>query len=77
MSFASLAFFSKFIYLFWEEKKALVREGQREGEREKPKQVCAVSAEPDVVLEPMDHEIMTLAQGRCLTNWAIHVPLHH
>ena len=38
-------------------------EGQREREREKPKQgepdVRAVRAEPDVGLEPMNHEIMT------------------
>ena len=34
-------------------------EGQREWLRENPRRVCAVSQEPEVGLEPTNHEIMT------------------
>ena len=36
-----------------------------------------VSTEPDAGLEPSNHEIMTRAQVRCLTDWATQVPLIH
>ena len=56
-------FFFKFIYLFWEgvSERAWEGEGQRERVRDDPKQVqlCAVSTEPDLGLDPINLEIMT------------------
>ena len=47
---------------------------QREGERES-QALCTVSTELSAGLDPMNHEIMTWAKGRPLTNWATQVPL--
>ena len=57
-----LIFFKHFVY-FWETKKdrARVREGQRETETqsEAGSSLCTDSTEPDMGLEPTNHEIMT------------------
>ena len=37
--------------------------------------LLAVSTEPDMGLEPTDHEIMTWAKVGCLTDWATQAPL--
>ena len=44
---------------------------EREGDTETEAgfRLWAISTEPDVGLEPMNHEIMTWAEVRCLTNW--------
>ena len=58
------------VYLFereGEREKEGVGKGQREGEREYPKQFCTVSSEPDMGLELTNHEIMTRAKDRRLT----------
>ena len=51
-------------------------EADREGdtESEAGSRLWAVSTEPDVGLEPMNHEIMTWAEVGRLTNWATQVP---
>ena len=62
--------FFKFIYLFWERK----HEWGRDKERGRiPGRLCTVSME----LEPMNHEIMTWAEVRCLIDWATQVPPNH
>ena len=43
-------------------------------ELEAGSRLYAVSTEPDVGLEPTNHEIMTWAEVGCLTNWATQVP---
>ena len=55
---------------------------EREGdtESEAGSRLQALRAEPDTVLELMNHEIMTSAKVRRLTGWATqvpHLPSHH
>ena len=52
-------------------------EGQREGDTESETgfRLRAVSTEPDMGLELMDHEIMTRAEVRRLTDRATQAPL--
>ena len=49
---------------------------EREGntEYEAGSRLWAVSTEPDMGLELMNHEIMTWAEVGCVTDWAVHVP---
>ena len=51
---------------------------EREGntESEAGSRLWNVSTEPDVGLEPTDHEIMTWAEVGCLDNWATQAPLN-
>ena len=46
-----------FIYLFWE--KACAGGGEEKGRERIPSRLCAVSAEPDLGLDPVNCEIMT------------------
>ena len=56
----SKIFFSLSLFIYFESKRALAGEGQREWERERiPCRLCTVSVEPNVGLEPMNNEIMT------------------
>ena len=57
----------------WEKQSAL-GEGQRERETHNLKKAPGFSTEPDVGLELTNHEIMTWAEVRRLTNWATQVP---
>ena len=54
-------FFILEVYLFILRARERVRveKGQRERGGKNPSRLCAVSAEPNVVLDPMNHEIMT------------------
>ena len=66
-----------FIY-FWDRDKQSMsgREAEREGDTEpEGSGLSAVSTEPDAGLEPTNHEIMTWAEVRRLTNWATQAPL--
>ena len=49
----------------------------REGDTESKagSRLWAVSTEPDMGLKPMNHEIVTWAEGGHLTNWATQEPL--
>ena len=49
-------------------------ERDRDTESEAGSRLWAVSTKPDVGLEPTDHEIMTWAEVRRSTNWAIQCP---
>ena len=49
-------------------------ERERETESETGSRLWAVSTEPDMGLEPMNCEIMTLAKVGHLTNWTTQVP---
>ena len=70
-------FFNVF-FLFLRERQTeheLGRVREREDtESEASSRLWVVSTEPDIGLEPTDHEIMTWAEVRCLTNWATQVP---
>ena len=70
--------FLMFMY-FWEKERDRVWAGEEQRERhtesEAGSRLWAVSTEPDAGLEPMDHEIMTWAEGGHLTNWATQAPL--
>ena len=59
-----------------ERDRAWAGEGQRARETQNPKQLWAISTEPDAGLEPIDHEIMTWAKVARSTNWATQAPLH-
>ena len=50
---------------------------EREGdtEPEAGSSLWAVSTEPDTGLKPMNHDIVTWAEVRRLTDWATQVPL--
>ena len=50
------------------------REREGDTESEVGSWLWAVSTEPDTGLKPTDHEIMTLAEVGCLTDWATQVP---
>ena len=51
------------------------RGSERETESKAGSRFWAVRTEPDTGLEPMEHEIMTWAKVRCLTNWATQATL--
>ena len=82
--FFSFFFFLCFIY-FWERETGRHRDSEgmsrgraeREGntESEAGSRLRAVITEPNVGLEPMNHETMTWAKVRCPTNWATLAPL--
>ena len=59
-------FFFEFIFER-EREQAQVGEGQIERRQRIPSRVCAVSAEPDVGLELMNHEIMTSVEIKSQT----------
>ena len=66
-----------FIY-FWqrEQERACARRRRgREREMENPKQTLYWQQRAEAGLEPTNHDIMTWAEDRCLTDWAIQVPL--
>ena len=68
-----------FVY-FWErqQRQSVSRGGaQREGDTESKagSGLWAVSTEPDAELEPVNREIITSAEVRCLTDWATQEPL--
>ena len=66
-----------FIY-YWETERSVSGGGaDREGdtEPETGSRLWAVSTEPDTWFEPMNDEIMTWAEIRCLTDWDTQVPL--
>ena len=59
------------MFIFQRERQSVNRGGaKREGDTESKavSRLCAVSTEPDTGLELTDHEIMTLAEVRCLTD---------
>ena len=57
-----------FIYFERERESAQMGEGQREKERQRiPSRFCAVSTEPDVGLEPTNHEITTWIETKSWT----------
>ena len=62
----SIYFFSVCLFILRERARecaCVSREGQRERERDRiPSRLCAVIAEPDMGLDPMNHEIMTWAE---------------
>ena len=77
-----LLFFSLFKCLFiFERQRQSVRGGgvEREGdtESEAGSRLWAISTEPDMSLEPINCEVMTWAEVRCLTNWDTQVPYFH
>ena len=68
-----------FIYFWQRERERQSMSGggaEREGDTkwEAGSRLWAVSTEPDVGLELRDHEIMTWAEVRHSTDWAIQVP---
>ena len=73
--------FLMFIH-FWERERERERESvsgggaEREGdtESEAGSRLPAISAEPDVGLEPTNHEIMTLGEVECFPDWATQTP---
>ena len=69
------SFLLKFIH-FWETEHEQGRGREREGdtESEAGSRIWAVSTEPDTGLELTNCEIMTWAQVRGLTDWAIQAP---
>ena len=67
-------FFLVFIY-FWETEHKWGRDRERGTEPEAGSRLWAVSTEPDRVLEPVNHEIVTWAEVSHSTNWATHGPL--
>ena len=67
------------VYLFLREREREHKQGrntEKEGDTESEAcfRLWAVSAEPDVGLEPMSCEFMTWVEVRCLTDWATQVP---
>ena len=52
-------------------------EGEVDTDSEAGSRVWAISTVPVAGLKLMNHEIMTCAEVRGLTNWAIPVPLVH
>ena len=62
-----------------ERDKAWAREGQRERDTESEAgfRFWADSTEPNVGLEPTNHEIMTRAEVRGSTSWATQAPLNN
>ena len=64
-----------FIY-FWDRDRAWTGEGQRKGDTESKadSRLWAVNTEPDMELELTNHEIMTWAEVRRLTDWATQAP---
>ena len=75
-----LGFWKSFLKVyFWEKERERTQGGgrlEREGdtEAEAGPRLWAVGTEPEAGLEPTDHEIMTWAEVRHLTNWATQVP---
>ena len=66
--------FLMFIY-FWERGKNESRGGGRERGRHRiQSRIQALNYQPNMGLEPMNHEIMTWTKVRCLTNWATQAP---
>ena len=71
-----------FIY-FWERegaRQSMTGGGaEREGDTEYKavSRLWAVSTEPDMGPEPTNHEIMTWAKVRCLTDWATQASRHY
>ena len=67
-----------FIY-FWERERERERRGgterEEDTESEASSRLPAGSTEPNVELEPTNHEIMTWAKIGCLTNWTTQEPL--
>ena len=61
---------------FWESESQSRRKRERDIESEAGSRLRAVSTEPDPGLEPMNCEIMTWAEVRCLANWATQAPLY-
>ena len=70
-------YFLMFIY-FWERQRqnvsGLGAERKGDTESEKGSRLWAVSTEPDAGLELTNYEIMTWAEVRCSTDWAIQTP---
>ena len=75
-----IIFFFMLIY-FWERQSMSRRRAEREGDTESEPGsrlwVVSISSEPDTGLKPMNHEMMTWAEVRRLTDWATQVPQHH
>ena len=71
-TYTSKKFFFKCFYLFWGDRETECEQGRgRESgdtESEAGSGLRAVSADPGMGLEPMNCEIMTLAEVRRLTN---------
>ena len=65
-----------FLFIFERRERDSVhgRGAERKGKRVQSR-ICADSRGPDVELEPMNHEIMTQAKVRCLTDRATQAPL--
>ena len=65
--------FNIYSFLRYGDRQSMSRGGaEKEGdtEPEAGSRFWAVSTEPEAGLEPTDHELMTWAEIRCLTNWA-------
>ena len=52
-------FFLLSLFIYFEKERETVGEWQRKRERQNPKNLCAVSAEPNEGLDLTNHEIMT------------------
>ena len=76
-SLTNFNFFNIYSFLRFRERQSMSGWGaEREGDTESKagSRLWAVSTEPDVGLELMNHEIMTWAEFRCLTDWATQAP---
>lgn len=62
------------MYLFTFERKTECGGGAERGRRRVRSELCADHREPNSGLEPMNHEIITLAEVGCLTNRATQEP---
>ena len=76
----NMTLFFNVLFIFWRrerERQSMSRGGaEREGntEFEAGSRLYALSTEPNVELEPMNHEIMTWAEVRRSTDWATQAP---
>ena len=65
-----ISFFFSLMFIFERQTEC----GRKRGRQSIQSRLWAVSTEPDMGLEPTDHEIMTWAKVRHLTNWATKAP---
>ena len=69
-------FFNVYLFLRQRDTEHEWGRGRKRGRQNlKQTRLRAVSTEPDMGLELMNHEIMTWAKVGCLTDWAIQAPL--
>ena len=69
-------FFLKILSIYLKERESMHKHGMGEGERQREKEKQTPHwAESLTQVPSQDPEIMTWAEGRCLTNWATQMPL--